>query len=417
MNKLMSHQKETEFDKEVRDIYRERNSLEFTTPSNKDLNKKKWLGNLFTMLALAIISSLITVIVMVTVVEPASPLTLIERTRLLPSNNAQTLASDKLTNIQKATVAIFSSNQVTAKDSFDLNQILIANDALGQGLVLSSDGWVVTTKQVVGDIKTNLWVIAADGYSHKVETVVVDPTAPFIYLKIKAANLPATNFVDYSNLTLGETVWASAFTNQASEPVLYTSQLASLNGRAVITSSDLVSSTDKLDDKYLVDSLWSKKMIGSPVVNSKGEVLGLVGAPQGEMSTILPTYYISSVIDNLFANQQIKRPSLGVSYIQSDLIHPFGPENLKNLVGALVTQVKTPTISKGSKPVEQFIKNGDIILEVDGQKISERSLAGLIQQTRSNSQLELVVKRNQSEVKLNVTLGEILTLPVVVGSK
>ncbi len=369
------------------------------------------------MLALAVISSLITVIVVVTVVEPASPLTLIEKTRLLPNNSAQILATDKLVNIQKATVAIFSNVTTLNKEGFDLAQIMLADNALGQGLVLSSDGWIVTSKQVVGEAKTNLWVAAADGYLHKVEIMVADPVAPLVYLKIKAANLPATNFVDYGSLTLGEMVWATGFTNQASQPVLYTSQLAALNGRTVTNQSDLVSSSDKLDDKYLVDSAWPKNLAGAPVINIKGEVLGLVNIRPGETSAVLPTYHVSSVIDNLFASQQIKRPSLGVSYVQADLMQPFGPESLKNLTGALVTQVKAPSVTKGLKPVEQFIKAGDIILEVDGQKISERSLTSLIQQVRSGAKLELIVKRGQEEVKLNITLGEILALPIVIGLK
>lgn len=269
--------------------------------------------------------------------------------------------------------------------------------SLGSGVMVSPDGYIITNNHVVeksDEIKVTLF----DKQNYKGKIVGIDPKTDLAVIKIPAKNLPAIKWGDSDGLNVGEFVLA--FGNPFSLGHTVTMGIVSAVGRANVGIADY-------EDFIQTDAAINPGNSGGPLVNVKGELVGIntaifsrTGGYQG-IGFAVPSNMAKSVMTQLINDGKVTRGWLGVT-IQNftpDLAKEFG---LKKTAGALVTE-----IFEGSPAEKADLTRGDVILEVDGKKISNvEGLRNLVAQSKIGSKIKIKILRNDKTMVLDAVISE-----------
>lgn len=273
---------------------------------------------------------------------------------------------------------------------------------IGSGFISSADGLIITNKHVVADTEATYQILTNDKKKYNVEKIYRDSLNDLAILKIKAVNLKPVKLGDSSKLKLGQLVVAigtplGEFTNTV------TSGIISGLGRGITAGSPFEGSVEKLDNVIQTDAAISPGNSGGPLLNSKGEVIGVNAAIAQEGQNIgfaIPVNVVSDLINNFQKNGgSFERPYIGVRYKLIDKQTAV----LNELVeGAYVVQVVPES------PAEKAdIQEEDIIIEFDGKKIGgsdEQTLAKLIAGKKPGMTVSLKIWRNKAIKNISVTL-------------
>ena len=286
-----------------------------------------------------------------------------------------------------------SSNQI-------LNQVYLPQDLKANGFILTSDGWLVSFGQVFTTYKPNQLVIVYHEKIFPVENIITDPTSGVAFLKIPASNLPVVILGDSDELNLGQLVIAINSLNEATVTNIKNNNyhLIAANNDFVVSSETynyLISLSDDLENFYL----------GSPLVNLGGEVAGIIQEINKEqgLATAIPINQFRSIILDVLRNNIIKRPFLGVKYIDLAWIVGLDQSLTQNLDrGALIYQDPL----RNTPAADASILKNDIIISVDGQPVDKNSsLTELIQQYQVADEVVLELLREGKTISRSVTLS------------
>ncbi len=387
-------------DQELRALYQERNARSsFRTPTTHLAPRRGWYLQLFLLVVVAASVSLLTALSVFNAV-PLSLFLPFERT-LRPAQPALELSEDLQHRLASSVVAMLPAKA----GSGSTGQPYLVQDSVGQGLALSSDGWLVTTQGVVAQTGRTYQVASGSGHLYPSELLLVDPVAPLTFIKTSAVGLTATPFADAVSLVVNQPVAVAVLGTQSADPAFYLRHLAHLSAHLVRSSAEVPVSSETLPDRYLLDSPLPPGSQGAPVTTLRGDVIGLVADYGGELRAVVPLDSLGSVIDRLFADHEVHRSALGITYVQSAWLAPFVTSGVPT-DGALVTAVRTPA-PKTAAP-GGGLQVGDRIVAVAGERVAERSLSSLLQQYRPGTRLNLSVNRGGNELTVTVTLGELV---------
>ena len=269
--------------------------------------------------------------------------------------------------------------------------------SLGSGVVVSSDGYIVTNFHVVekaDEIKVKLY----DQEYYKGEIIGTDPKTDLAIIKISAKNLPAIQWGDSDRLQVGEFVLA--FGNPYSLGHTVTMGIVSAVGRANVGIADY-------EDFIQTDAAINPGNSGGPLVNIKGELIGIntaifsrTGGYQG-IGFAVPSNMAKSVMTQLINEGKVTRGWLGVTIqnLTPELAAEFG---LKSSAGALITEIFEGSPAKTAK-----MKRGDIILEVNGKKIANvESLRNSVAQSKVGGEITVKVMRDKKILDLKSIIAE-----------
>ncbi len=290
----------------------------------------------------------------------------------------------------------------------------------GTGFIVSEDGMILTNKHVVLDTEAEYTVLTNDGKSYPAKVLARDPVQDLAVIKISQektvnnqgnftlTNFPVVKLGDSDSLQIGQTVIAignalGEFRNTVSAGVV------SGLGRSITASGGGLSET--IEDVIQTDAAINQGNSGGPLLNLKGEVIGIDTAMvQGAQSIgfAIPINYAKKDIEQIKDSGKIVYPYLGVRYvlitekIQKD-------NNLGVDYGAWIIKGEggEPAVAQGSVAEKAGLKENDIILEFNGEKITtENSLAKIIQKYNPGDQISLKIIRDKEEKTIPVTLGE-----------
>ena len=280
----------------------------------------------------------------------------------------------------------------------------------GSGFIVNADGLVVTNKHVISDTQAEYTVITKDGQKYPAKVLDVDPFNDLGVVKIEGAGLPPVTLGDSDNLKLGQRVIAignalGQFQNSV------TTGVVSGIGRD-ITASGATTQTEKLSQVIQTDAAINPGNSGGPLINLSGEVIGVNTAVSQEGQLIgfaIPINQVKKVISDVQKFGKIRRPFLGVRYmIVTDSVAEAN--KLPVDYGALIVRGDgtQPAVVPGSPAFQAGLAEGDIILEIDGKKITADSQLGdLLRGYDVGSRVILKVrKKDGGEKTLSVTLGE-----------
>lgn len=276
-------------------------------------------------------------------------------------------------------------------------------DYIGTGFVVKENGIIVTNKHVVSDPEESYIVVDEKGNKYDIENIYQDPLNDIAILAINnppSGGLPVITLGDSDNLQVGQFVIAIGTALGEFRNTVTTGVVSGL-GRGITAGSPFQGFVERLDNVIQTDAAINPGNSGGPLLNSSGHVIGVNTAvsSQGEnIGFAIPIDIVKDSLNNFTSTGEFERPFLGVSY---NLISQRAALLNEMPQGALVQQVV-----EGSAAEEVGIREGDIITEIDGQKINDtdKSIAVVISKKKIGDTIKLKVYRDGETIDLSATL-------------
>jgi serine protease Do len=268
------------------------------------------------------------------------------------------------------------------------------NKSLGSGVVISSDGYIITNNHVVENA-SKIRVTFAGEKEYTAEIIGTDPRTDVALIKIEETGLPAIKVADSDLLRVGDQVMAIGNPFGVGQTV--TLGIVSALGRTIglIDYEDLIQT----------DASINPGNSGGALVNMRGELVGMnsailsrSGGSQG-IGFAIPTAMAMRIVDALKTDGKVQRAYLGVlpQEVDQAMATYYGLESPKGVLVAQVTD-DTPAQKAG-------LRDGDIILSVDEKEIKNPSnLRNTISLSEVGQKVKLKIFRDGKEKDLSVKL-------------
>ena len=266
-------------------------------------------------------------------------------------------------------------------------------NSLGSGVIISADGYILSNNHVVGEAD-EIVVKLSDEEEFEGKVVGRDKELDLALLKIDAEDLPVAVLGDSDKLRVGD--WVVAIGNPFGFEHTVTAGITSAKGRVLGSGA--------YDNFIQTDASINPGNSGGPLFNLDGEVVGIntaIVASGTGIGFAIPINQAKAVLTQLREKGSVTRGWLGVQIqpLDQGLAEKF---ELKELKGALVVGVM-----KGDPAEKAGVKQGDVIIEVDGVKIGNtKELLNTVAKLLPGNKVDIVVIRDGKEKTLTVTLGE-----------
>ncbi len=271
---------------------------------------------------------------------------------------------------------------------------------IGTGFIISTDGLIVTNKHVVSDTSAKYKVVIGKDETVDVVNIYRDPVSDLAILKVDRNDLTPVEMGDSDQIKVGQTVIAIGTALGEFRSTVTKGVISGL-GRG-ITAGDYTTGLEKLEDVIQTDAAINPGNSGGPLFNSIGQVIGVnVAVSQNGQSIgfALPINLVKDSVDNFRKTGEFDRPYLGVAY------------QMISKQAALLNEVPAgayvQTVVKDSPAEKAGLKMGDIITEIDGQKmvdVEDTSIAGIINQKKIGDTVKLKYYRDSKETEVEVAL-------------
>ena len=271
--------------------------------------------------------------------------------------------------------------------------------ALGSGFIIDSKGIVVTNNHVIQDAEDIIVRVNGDK-EFTAKVIGADPLSDIAVLQLdtKEKFVPV-KFGNSDKARIGD--WVIAIGNPFGLGGTVTSGIISARNRSIGLS--------RYEDFIQTDASINSGNSGGPLFDMNGDVIGINTAILGRSGSIgigfsIPSNSAKIVIDQLIEFGETKRGWLGVR-IQDVTKEIAEVEKLDKPRGALVASV-----AENSPSDKAGVKAGDIILEFNGEKISEmKQLPIIVAKTEVGKKVIVKIWRNKKEITKEITLGRLET--------
>ncbi len=293
----------------------------------------------------------------------------------------------------------------------------------GSGFIVSKDGLVLTNKHVVLDDAAEYLVLTNDGKKLPTKVLAKDSLQDLAVLKIETEKViddtgalvqkefPVVKLGDSDKLQIGQTVIAIGNALGEYRNTVSVGVVSGLGRTITASTGDFV---ETIEDVIQTDAAINKGNSGGPLLNLKGEVIGINTATVLEAQNIgftIPVNKAKKDIESLEASGKVVYPYLGVYYslITPDIQEEFSLSvDYGAWIGHDARGQKTDTaVVQDSAAQTAGFQQDDIILEFGGEKVTtDNSLSKLIQKRNPGDKVSMQVLRGSSILTLEVTLGE-----------
>jgi serine protease Do len=280
----------------------------------------------------------------------------------------------------------------------------------GSGFIVSSEGLILTNKHVVSDKEAEYTVLMNDGDKYSAKVLALDPNEDLAIIKIEngTSSLPTVKLGDSDSVQIGQSVITIG---NALGEFRNTVSLGVVSGLSRTITASGGGLTETIADLIQTDAAINSGNSGGPLLDLKGEVVGINTAKASDAQSIgfaIPINKAKKDIESVKSFGKIVYPFLGVRYVV--LNDDVQKENkLPVNYGAWIQRGNNgdPAVTKDSAAQKAGLKEGDIILEFDGEKITqENSLAKIIMEYNPEDKVTLKVLRDKKEILIDVVLGE-----------
>ena len=338
------------------------------------------------------------------------------------SDESQLIASIAK-NVGQSVVSIDVQTQVTGQDFLGFSQSQ-SEEAAGTGVIISSDGVIMTNRHVVPAGTTTVNVTLADGTTFK-NVQVLGRTADsnpldVAFLKIADLNgkklVPAT-LGDSSQVQVGDRVVAignalGQFQNTVTSGIIsgYGRDVTAGDSSGGSAFDSASSDSENLTDLFQTDAAINEGNSGGPLVNISGQVIGLNTATAAGAQNIgfaIPINDLKGLINSTLKSGTLQQSYLGVRYVSitADVAQQY---NLNVNQGAYVIDdgQGNPAVVPGSPADNAGVQSGDIITKVNGITIDNKtSLTGALSQSQPGDKVTLTIIRGGKTITVDATLG------------
>jgi Do/DeqQ family serine protease len=261
--------------------------------------------------------------------------------------------------------------------------------ASGSGVIISSDGYIVTNNHVVQQAD-KITVVLNDKRSYTARIIGLDPNTDLALIKIDSKDLPYLTFGNSDALKIGE--WVLAVGNPFNLTSTVTAGIVSAKARNI----NILGDVSAIESFIQTDAVVNRGNSGGALVNTKGELVGINAAIASNTgsytgySFAIPVNIVEKVIDDILDYGEIQRAYLGISFREID--SRFADEKgFKKINGVYVVEV----IEDGAA-AEAGIRKGDVIVKVNNTDInSKSSLLETIGTQRPGNEVKVIVRRDE----------------------
>jgi serine protease Do len=321
-------------------------------------------------------------------------------------NLINTIASD----VSPSVVSVNVTSTTLQQDFFGFGREVESQSA-GTGFIISKDGLILTNRHVVPENEGVVTIVLSDGT--ELETEVVGRTnnsdpLDIAFLKIvdtSGIDLVPVNLGDSDATQVGDRVVAignalGQFQNTVTSGIIsgFGRDIEAFDGAGVETLQNL----------FQTDAAINSGNSGGPLVNAASEVIGVnvATASAENISFAIPINDVKGLIDTVLSSGKLERPYLGVRYVplnadvadQLEIVQTSGayiPENTAS----------RPSIVPDSPADKAGLQGGDVIVEIDGQKLDEdNGLVSILGKKKVGDTVEITVVRGSEEVTVFATL-------------
>ncbi len=278
---------------------------------------------------------------------------------------------------------------------------------LGSGVIIDRSGEILTNAHVVNQAD-RVTVSLKDGRTFEGKVQGADEVTDLAVIKISAgSDLPVAPLGNSSAVQVGD--WAIAVGNPLGFDNTVTLGIVSTLKR----SSAQVGIPDKRIDFIQTDAAINPGNSGGPLLNDRGEVIGINTAIRADAMGIgfaIPIDKAKAIKDQLMRGEKISHPYVGVQTLsltpqlaQQNNNDPNSPFQVPEVNGVLVVRVlpNSPAASAG-------LRQGDVILQIDGQPVTKaEQLQRIVDSTRVGQVLQMKVQRGNQTQQLAVRTGEL----------
>jgi len=275
----------------------------------------------------------------------------------------------------------------------------------GSGFIVDPTGIILTNKHVIADPEAEYEVLTSTGKKYRAEILARDPIDDVAILKIPAIKLPVLKLGNSDKVDLGESVLAignalGLFQNTVSKGII----------------SGLLRSISPNDEEQLRGLLQTDAAInpgnsGGPLLNFKGEVVGINAAIISGAQNIgfaIPINSAKKDLKDLQEFGKVRRPLLGIRYINIDK-NLQEKLNLPVDFGAIIIGKKGTheSVLKGTPAHKAGLKENDIIVECNGQKINTtKTIQDILETMTVGDNMKVKILRNGKSLEIDIKLSE-----------
>ncbi|MFB6203275.1 MAG: S1C family serine protease [Candidatus Nanohaloarchaea archaeon] len=283
----------------------------------------------------------------------------------------------------------------------------------GSGFIYDKKGHIITNEHVISGAN-KVFVTFSDGETVEAEIVGSDLYSDIAVLKVEKEGLDPLELADSSKVKVGQT--AVAIGNPFSLPGTMTAGIVSQTDRTLRVDGGF-----SIPNVIQTDAAINPGNSGGPLLNIKGEVIGVTTAIETQTGTFsgigyaIPSNKVEVVADSIIKKGEYKHPWIGVRGVNVDpaIASEMG---LKNDTGFLVIEVvkggpaEKAGLQGGSRQVTLYGRpltvGGDIIVGIDGEKVTDLTdvLTTLTQETKVGETVPITVIRDGERKTLQLTL-------------
>ncbi|SDS31310.1 Do family serine endopeptidase [Opitutus sp. GAS368] len=318
--------------------------------------------------------------------------------------------ADVLEAIRPAVVSVTSSKMVRQQVPEFLRQFGAQGreqkqSGLGSGVIISTDGFIITNNHVVEEAD-ELKVFLNDDREFIAKVIGTDPKTDVAVIKIEAENLPAATLADSSKLRVGDVVFAIG--NPLGVGQTVTMGIISATGRKV----GILDEVGGYEDFIQTDAAINQGNSGGALIDARGRLVGInsaiISTSQGNIGIgfAIPINLASSIMHSLIDTGTVARGYMGVGTdpnpLTPDLAESFGlPKDTKGVVVTDLNPADGPAAKAG-------LKREDIITAIDGKAVASRDdLRMIVAQTAPGTKVTVKYYRDGKPQSAEITLGKL----------
>ena len=272
--------------------------------------------------------------------------------------------------------------------------------AAGSGVIISTDGYIVTNNHVVGDADA-IEVKLNDNREFKGRIIGCDENTDLALIKIDAKDLPAIPIGNSDDLKLGQ--WVLAVGNPFNLTSTVTAGIVSAKARSL--------GANGIESFIQTDAAINSGNSGGALVNERGELVGINAMLYSQTGSYsgygfaIPTSIMNKVVADLKVYGTVQRAVLGVQGIDATTYIDSEKAKDNEIDLGTVSGIYIDKISDASAAEDAGLEKGDVITEFDGKKVTKMSeLQEIIAQHRPGDKVSMTYMRNKKERKVDVTL-------------
>ena len=316
------------------------------------------------------------------------------------SSSGSSLTTEQVADLVSPSVVVITTEQVVYSQWSWYGQNQVESGA-GSGVIISSDGYILTCAHVVDGASSITVTIGDKDYTATL--VGEDTTSDIAVIKIDADGLTPATVGNSDSLKVGQSVMAVGNPLGELGGTVTGGMISALNRSVTIQGSSSVNTMSLIQ----MDASVSPGNSGGGLFNMNGELIGIVNAKSSSsdaegLGFAIPINDAIKVAQELLENGYVTgRPYLGITYLAVEDAQTAAQLGV-NAYGVYVVEVV-----KGGPAEKAGLQAGDRIVSVDGTEIASKDdLGTLMQKHAAGDTLSITIAREGQMQTVNVTLGE-----------